>query len=575
MSNWYICNKKENYKKLEKYDQFTRLQKRILGNRDIVDEIKLHSFIDSSFSNLHDPFLMNYMDQAIERIVEAITMEEKIRIVGDYDQDGVAATVILMKGIGSIYPNISYDIPDRIEDGYGLNNSIIDKAVRDGVSLLITCDNGITCVDEVIYGKKKGLDIIITDHHNPQFDEDGKEILPDTLILNPKISYSNYPFKDLCGAGVAFKLVSALFLAIGDNFDLLEDLIQFAALGTICDVVDLVGENRIIAILGLKVLNKRENLGLDALLRENSWDREIDYYTVGYIIGPSINSSGRIFDARLGVELFLSDDKDTVDQYAYELYSLNNERKNMTKKSFDNIVSSLHVDSGIIIEYNKDIHESICGLVAGRIKEKYYIPTIILTESEEDPNILKGSGRSVEEFNMFENLLKYREYFKSFGGHDMACGLSIRKDKFIEFREKIKDEFKESKYEKAINVDAPISINNISTDLIDEIEALAPFGKANPKPKFADKNVRIKRLDMVGRNKDVMRLLLEKNNVSIQAIMFQAEEVFSYLEKKFGSNLSLSIRGENNNNFIDIIYYPQINEFNGFKNIQLNIQELR
>lgn len=575
MSNWYIYNKKDNYKVLDKYAQFTTLQKKILANRNIIDEIDLNGFINPSIEGLHDPYLMNDMENIIERIVEAISNEEKIRIVGDYDQDGVAATTILMKGIGYFYKNISYDIPDRIEDGYGLNNNIIKKAKKDGVTLMITCDNGITSIDEVLYGRSLGIDIIVTDHHNPKIGSDGSEQLPETLILNPKVKESQYPFKELCGAGVAFKLVEALFFAIGEDSEYLYDLLQFAALGTICDVVDLVGENRIIAIEGLKVLNKRENLGIDALLRASSWEREITYYTVGFIIGPSINSSGRIFDARLGVELFLSNDKETYEQYAYELYSLNNERKEMTKNSFEDIDSNLSPRFGIIIEYNENIHESICGLVAGRLKDKYYLPTVVFTESEDNKDMLKASGRSVKEFNMFENLSKYKNYFTSFGGHDMACGLSIEKSKFKEFKGKIEEEFKNNRYEKTIDIDAQIPIDSVNFDLIDEIEKLSPFGKGNEKPLFADKNVKIVGLSMIGKNSDVMKLTLEKNNRMVEGIIFSANGDFDYLENKFGKNLSLSINRRENNNYIDIVYFPQINEFRGNRNIQIGIKEIR
>lgn len=573
MAKWYIYNKKENYNLLNKYDDLTSLQKRILANRDIVDDVAISSFINPDLDGLNDPYDFVDMEKAINRIVSSFESGEKIRIVGDYDQDGVASTVILMKGLGYFHPNVSYVIPNRLEDGYGINEDIIDEAVKDDVSLIITCDNGIAANETIAYANEKKIDVIVTDHHNPQY-VDGVETCPNCLIINPKMEREKYPFKDLCGAGVAFKLVEALFLAIGEDPKYLYDLLQFAALGTICDMVDLVGENRIMVIEGLKILNKRTNKGLDALLTANSWSKEVTAYTIGFIIGPCINSTGRLFTARLGVELFLDDNEDNIESYTYELVSLNNERKAMTKKYFDEIDSNLDKNSDIIIEYNKNIHESICGLVAGRLKEKYQKPALVFTDSS-DEHVIKGSGRSVEEFDMFEELSKYKSLYTAFGGHKMACGLSLNIENYSKLKACLSKAVEGKEFEKKIDIDVPYPIDRINGALIQEIDYLKPFGKRMEKPVFADKNVNIARLEMIGKNSNVMRLSLEKNRVVVKAIMFNAEEYYAYLEEKFGPNLALSIKGEKNNNNIDIVYYPEWNEFRGYKNIQLMIRDLR
>ena len=573
MTKWYINNKKDNYNLLNKYENLTSLQKRILANRDVVDEIEVYSFINPGLDGLNDPYDFVDMEKAINRIVSSFESGEKIRIVGDYDQDGVASTVILMKGLGYFHPNISYVIPNRLEDGYGINKDIIDEALKDDISLIITCDNGIAANETIAYANEKKIDVIVTDHHNPQY-VDGLETCPNCLIINPKMEREKYPFKELCGAGVAFKLVEALFLAIGEDPKYLYDLLQFAALGTICDMVDLIGENRLIVIEGLKVLNKRTNKGLDALLSANSWSKEVTAYTVGFIIGPCINSTGRLFTARLGVELFLEENEDNIEAYTYELVSLNNERKAMTKKFFEEIDSNLDKNSDIIIEYNKNIHESICGLVAGRLKEKYQKPALIFTDSS-DEHIIKGSGRSVDGFDMFEELSKYKSLYTAFGGHKMACGLSLNIENYSKLKSYLLKAAEGKEFEKKIDIDVPYPIDRINGALIEEIEYLKPFGKRMEKPLFADKDVNIARLEMIGKNSDVMRLSLEKNRVQIKAIMFKAEEYYAYLEEKFGPDLALSIKGEKNNNNIDLVYYPEWNEFGGYKKMQLMIRDLR
>lgn len=401
----------------------------------------IESFINPSLEKLHDPFLLNDMKEAIDLIIETMENGQSIRIFGDYDQDGISSTMTLLDGLLYFYDDISYDIPDRVIDGYGISDRMIDRAIEAKVSLVISCDNGITAIDQVKKLKENGIRVIITDHHQVIKESNGewiKQILPDAdCVINPKRLDNTYPFDDLCGAGVSFKLMQALYQRLEGDRDYLYGLLEYVAMGTVCDVVSLTDENRIFVREGLKRINNTEKLAIKALIEENSWNKEVNAYTLGFVIGPCMNATGRLSTAKLAIDMLMEEDIDKIHSYAKKLVSLNNERKDLTsiglEKSMEIIKDKKYYKDDIIIVDVDNIEESICGIIAGRIKEKFNKPTIIMTGSNQE-GILKGSGRSIEAYNIYTEIFEIKDILESFGGHPMACGLSIKKDRVDEFR---------------------------------------------------------------------------------------------------------------------------------------------
>ena len=576
MANWYIYNKKENYINNLKNKDITKLEALILANRDIVDPSVVDMFINPTLDKLHDPFMLKDVDKAIDLIIETIQNNGEIRIFGDYDQDGIASVMTLLDGLLFYYDNISYDIPHRVEDGYGISNNMSEKAIADKVSLVITCDNGITGFDQVKKLKENNIKVIVTDHHQiEKEDNDGwvNQILPDAdCVINPHRLDSSYPFKDLCGAGVAFKLMQALYMKLEGDFEYLFSLLEYVAMGTVCDIVSLTDENRIFVIEGLKRLNATEKYAIKALLEEAGWKKEINEYTLGFILGPLMNATGRLSTAKLAIELLMEEDIDKIHEYAKELVNLNNKRKSLTEEGINKCIKIAEDKSydkdDVIVIYEPSIDESICGIVAGRIKEKYYRPTIIFTNSAKD-GILKGSGRSIETYNMHDAIVPFDDKLESFGGHPMACGLSIKIDILDEFRDFLNDSSNLSKkdLEEVINIDTQVKLSNLSLEFAESLERLRPFGKDNPKPVFANKNVDIADVEMIGKDKKTMRMKLFQNGNYYNAIKFNALDDYEYLSLKFDGN----IKG----NKIDIVYYPDINEFRGNRTLQIKLIDIR
>ena len=576
MANWFIYNKKANYLENLKNKDITKLQALILANRDITNKETVEMFVDPNLEKLHDPFLLADMDEAVELIIETMKNGGEIRIFGDYDQDGIASVMTLLDGFLYFYDNLSYDIPHRVADGYGMSNGMVDKAIADGVSLIITCDNGITGFDQVDSLKKSGINVIVTDHHEIETSTDGEwqaQKLPEAdAVINPKRIDSSYPFKDLCGAGVCFKLIQALYKKIGGDFEYLASLLEYVAMGTVCDIVSLTDENRIFVIEGLKRLNYTEKIGIKAILDEMNWHKPIDEYTLGFIIGPTMNATGRLASAKLAIELLMEEDIDSIYEIAKKLVSLNVERKKLTEEGLDKCIEIIeknnYKDNDIIVVYEPSINESICGIVAGRIKEKYYRPTIVLTNSLKE-NIAKGSGRSIESFDIHEACYQYKDNLESFGGHKMACGLSIDVSKIDDFRKFLNDNSQMSPKdkEKVINIDTAISIDKLSLEFAESLNNLKPFGKDFEKPIFADKAVIIESIAMIGKNKNTLKLSLRKNDIIVNAIKFNAIDTANYLVNKFGKNIT--------GNKIDIVYYPDINEFRGNRTLQLRLVDIR
>ncbi|WP_105300456.1 single-stranded-DNA-specific exonuclease RecJ [Anaerococcus marasmi] len=576
MANWYIYNKKENYINNLKNKDITKLEALILANRDIVDPSVVDMFIKPSLDKLHDPFMLKDMDKAINLIIETIQNNGEIRIFGDYDQDGIASVMTLLDGLLIYYDNISYDIPHRVEDGYGISDNMSEKAIADKVSLVITCDNGITGFDQVKKLKENDIKVIVTDHHQiEKKDNDGwvDQILPDAdCVINPHRLDSSYPFKDLCGAGVAFKLMQALYMKLEGDFEYLFSLLEYVAMGTVCDIVSLTDENRIFVIEGLKRLNSTEKYAIKALLEEAGWKKEINEYTLGFIIGPLMNATGRLSTAKLAIELLMEEDIDKIHEYAKELVDLNNKRKSLTEEGINKCIKIAEDNSyekdDVIVIYEPSIDESICGIVAGRIKEKYYRPTIILTNSSKE-GVLKGSGRSIETYNMHDAIVPFDDKLESFGGHPMACGLSIKLDTLDEFRQFLnkKSNLSKKDLEEVINVDTQIKLSNLSLEFAESLEKLRPFGKDNPRPIFANKGVDIADVEMIGKDKKTMRMKLFQNGNYYNAIKFNAVDDYEYLSLKFNGNIK--------SNKIDIVYYPDVNEFRGNRTLQIKLIDIR
>lgn len=576
MTKWYIYNKKNNYLSNLKNKNITKLEALILANRDIVDPKVVDSFINPTLEKLHDPFLLKDMEKAIDLIIETMENGESIRIFGDYDQDGISSTMTLLDGLLYFYDDISYDIPDRVIDGYGISDRMIDRAIEANVSLVITCDNGISAIDQVKRLKENGIKVIVTDHHQVSKKEDGEwveQILPQAdCVINPKRLDNTYPFDDLCGAGVAFKLIQALYQRLDGDMEYLYGLLEYVAMGTVCDVVSLTDENRIFVREGLKRINNTEKLAIKALVEENSWNREVSAYTLGFIIGPCMNATGRLSTAKLAIDMLMEDDIEKIRTYAKKLVSLNNERKELTniglEKTLEIIKDKKYYNDDIIIVDVENIEESICGIIAGRIKEKFNKPTIIMTQSSQN-GILKGSGRSIEAYNIYKEVFEIKDILESFGGHPMACGLSIRSDKVEEFRQKLNDKSKLKKddFVNIINIDAQIPIDKLSLEFAESLQRLEPFGKDNPKAKFADKNLFIKNINMIGKNNNTMKMILNKNGRDIEAIKFNAQKDYKYLSDKFKANII--------GNRIDAVFYPDINEFNGRRNLQVKLIDIR
>ncbi|MGO4986686.1 MAG: single-stranded-DNA-specific exonuclease RecJ [Gallicola sp.] len=581
MAKWYVKNLKEDIAGISKETGIHPILVRLMLNRKIPED-KMNDFLKPTLENSsHDPFLMKDMDKALDLLIKHIDAGSSILIVGDYDQDGNSATMTLLDGLMLYTDNISYAIPNRLTDGYGISMSIIEKAKEGGAGLIITCDNGISAFEEIEKIKELGMDVIITDHH--QVPEEGElQVVPQAdAVLNPQQWDCNYPFKELCGAGVAFKFIQGLYTKLDGDMDYLSDLLEYVCMGTVCDIVDLVDENRYIVIEGLKKINSTENYGMKSLIKETGIKGDVSVYSLGFIMGPCINAAGRLDTASKGIELFYEENMEKVEEIAKELVSLNNERKDLTEIGYERVKESvlrLEKLPEILVLKDEEIHESIVGIIAGRIKEFFSRPTILFTKAQEE-GVLKGSGRSIEQYNMFEEINPYRETLVSFGGHAMAAGMSISEDNFEEFSRVLNEssKLKEEDFQPKIYLDSSLNIEMLNFDLVDEIEKLSPFGKGNSRPLFGDKKILLKKLDVIGKNKNVLRFSLEKKGKLFTGISFRdTEETLDYLAEKFGPEGLEKIRlGLDHNYRIDICYYPQINEFNQKKTLQLHIKDLR
>ena len=588
MSNekWLLRNRKVDLKAMSEKYKISQLLCKLMVNRDIIDENIINSYINPVYKYLHSPKTMKDVVIAVDIIKRKIQENKKIRIIGDYDVDGIISVFILYTALKKCGANVDYEIPDRIKDGYGINENIVKVAYDEGVDTIITCDNGISAIDQIQYAKDLGLTVIVTDHHDvPFIEEDGVRTFLSSqadAIINPKQIECEYKFKSICGAGVAFKLMEALYEEIGMDKEECYKLIEFVAIATVCDVVDLIDENRIFVKNGLEMLNNSKNIGINALKKACGLeDKEITAYHLGFVIGPCLNASGRLDSAKKGLELLLMEDDEEAKNLAQEIVDLNDARKNMTKEGVDraiNIIDSTDINNDkILVVYIPDIHESLAGIVAGRVKEKYNKPTIVLTKSEEG---VKGSARSIEEYNMFEGLLACKELLDKFGGHPMAAGLSLQEDKVDELRIALnnKCELTDEDLTRKIMIDSSLPLEYLNLHLIEELNVLEPFGKGNSKPVFGVRDAKITKAMLLGKDKNVLKLkLLTNNNITIDAMIFNDLENFeSKIIEKYGNEELDNLYNKSNNNIpMDFTFYPSINEWNGNKSIQIVVNGIR
>ncbi|MPQ42327.1 single-stranded-DNA-specific exonuclease RecJ [Clostridium tarantellae] len=583
---WMIRNIKCELKHLINELNISDTAARLLVNRGIYKVEDAKKFLEPKIDYFYKSDSMKDLSKSINLLKENIDHNKKILIVGDYDVDGVISTYILYKCLSRLNANVSYHIPDRIKEGYGINESIIRKASSDNVDLIITCDNGIAAIDQIKLAKDLGIKVIVTDHHDVPFKEDDNGnrefIIPEAdCVLNPKQLECQYPFKGLCGAGVVYKLMEALMDVYNIYKEEIVDLLQYVAIATVCDVVDLVDENRIIVKKGLELLNNTNNIGLNALYEETEIsNKTITVYTLGFILGPSINASGRLEQAFWALELLLSNDVNKAKQLAKKLNELNKERQDLTKEGVDKAISIIEENNmnnnKVLVVYLEDIHESIAGIIAGRIREKYNLPTIILTKAHEGA---KGSGRSIEEYNMFEELLKCKDLLGNFGGHPMAAGMSIPIENIEAFRDRLNKvtTLTEEDIMVKVQIDMGLPLNKVNYELIDQISLLKPYGKANPKPTFGMRKLKLLEAKILGKNRNVLKLKLSDGGLVIEGIYFGDIESFEETMKwEFGDyEYGRVLNGEPNNVYLDVICFPEINEYMGNKKVQLVISNYR
>ncbi len=579
--NWVIRTKRADFDALGRQFDINPVVARILVNRGL-EESQFETFLHPELDKLHDPFLMEDMNQAVRIICHDIEEGHPIRIVSDYDVDGVMSNYILYKGFRRIGADVDYVIPHRVRDGYGINEEIIEKAVEDGIRTIVTCDNGIAANAALAKAKESGLTVVVTDHHQIPYITDGDNrqyILPPAdVILNPKKKSCGYPFDDLCGAGVAYKLVEALFIKRDIPREEIYQFLEFVAIATICDVVSLTDENRIFVVYGIERLNHSENKGLRALIGANALsDVTIDAYHVGFKLGPCINASGRLESAIASMELLLEEDTEKAIAKADAIYAVNEERKEMTIRGVEAAEAYLQdaQEMKVFVIYLPDCHESLAGIIAGRIREKFHHPVLVLVDSEEE-GVLKGSGRSIEEYHMFEALQKCSDLLLKFGGHAMAAGFSLGKENLDAFTRQINEtcELPEDAFIPKVRIDVPMPMSYITEELIEEIDALAPFGKGNEKPVFAQKELNVLSAKILGKDRNVVKVTLESSDgYTGEGIYFNAQEFSDNIIEWFGQEeYDKMMHGWLNNVVLNIVYYPSVNEFNGNRSIQLQIK---
>lgn len=566
-SKWMVYAKKADFKQIASEYGIDQVLARIIRNRDICGSKDIDMYLNGNLNDIHNPHSMKDADKFVDIITKKIEEHKPVRIIGDYDIDGICSIYILFCGLKAAGADVDYVVPHRINDGYGINEHLIDNAINEGIDTIVTCDNGIAAYNQVRYAKDNGITMIVTDHHDVPFEiKDDKKVYivpPADAVINPKQADCDYPFKLLCGAGVAYKLISLLYDRLGFDKKELEDYIEFMAIATVGDIVDLIDENRIVVKYGLKHIAHTKNTGLRALIEECQLDiNNISSYHIGFVIGPCLNASGRLDTARQAIELMLCKDNEKAHNMVKELIALNNERKSMTEqetqKAIELVENTGLLKDRVLVIYLKDCHESIAGIIAGRIKERYYRPTFVITNAEDGA---KGSGRSIEGYNMYEEINKCKNVLTKYGGHPMAAGLSLAISDIDIFRKMLNDNaiLTDEDLIPKMWIDVPMPVSYANIRLVNQLKLLEPFGKGNEKPVFADRNLYVKTASVIGKNKNVLRCQLEtEDGTYVPAVQFGINNIDDI--PRAGMRIS-------------IIYYPDINTFNGIMSLQIIIKE--
>ena len=570
MKKWYVSAKKADFTEIGKKFNITPMTARIIRNRDVIGDEQIRRFLEGNVDDFYSPWDLYGMQEGIGLLRQAIEAGEKIRVIGDYDIDGVCATYILLTGLKKAGADVDTVIPDRIKDGYGINEQLIDRASADGVELIVTCDNGIAASSQIAYAKELGMKVIVTDHHEVPFEETEsgrcEKLPPADVIINHKQEKCRYPWKGLCGGAVAWKLVAALYETYGIALEEAYKLLEFAAIATVGDIMELQDENRIIVKEGLKRIHHTKNTGLRSLIEVNGLEKDsINAYHIGFVLGPCINAGGRLDTAKRALELFASENKENADRLAGDLKALNDSRKELTNEGVEEAIAqvenSARRSEKVLVIYLPDCHESIAGIIAGRIKERYYRPTIVLTDAEEG---IKGSARSIPGYHMFEELCKCSELFTKFGGHPMAAGMSLPKENLQKLRSQLNQNCTltdEDMIEK-LSIDIVMPIQYVSEKFIEELKVLEPFGNGNSKPLFAERDFRVLQSQILGKNKNTLKI-------------YGTNEAGCHMEGLYFGDLTAFLELLEKKDIISITYYPSVNEFRGRKTLQLMIQDFQ
>lgn len=586
MKSWVLKRKGGNFTQIGELFHISPRLAALIRNRDVEGTEAIRDYLSGSLENLGDGMQMKDMDRAIEVTLGMIRQGKSIRIIGDYDIDGVNATYILLRGLRYAGADVDYDIPDRMKDGYGLNRQLIDRALEDRIEMIITCDNGIAAEEEIRYAKEQGITVVVTDHHEIPYQMEGERRIyrmpPADAVIDPKREDCPYPFKELCGAAVAYKFVEALCNASGKDANELDGLIENVAIATVGDVMDLVGENRILVKQGLAMLKETDNMGLKALMECTGVDTaRLNAYHIGFVIGPCINAGGRLDTAKRALELLCAKTKMEADVLAGDLKALNDSRKAMTEEALKEAIRQIEEEGWkeerVLVVYLPNCHESLAGIVAGRIRERYYKPVFVLTDAEDG---VKGSGRSIEAYHMYEEMNRVSDLFTKFGGHKMAAGLSLPKEHVDLFRIRINERctLTEEELTEKVVIDMKLPFSSVTESFISELELLEPFGKGNTKPVFAESNVQLLACRILGKARKVLKLTLkDEQGIQMEGMYFgDPDSFFDFLEEKYGTGtkeriLSAAASGI----LLDITYYPTINEFRGMKTCQIVVGEYR
>lgn len=583
MEKWVVAAKRADFKKIAEKFGIDQVTARIIRNRDVIGEEAMERYLFGTLKDLHQPRMMKDIELAAGILKEKIEQGKQIRILGDYDIDGVQSVYILFDALKRCGAQVDYAIPDRIADGYGVNERLVHQALADGVDTMLTCDNGIAAFQEITLAKELGMTVIITDHHEVPYEDQGEgrsyRIPPADAVVNPKQPDCPYPFKSLCGAAVAFKLIQVLYEELGFSEEEALSYLENAAFATVGDVMELQGENRILVKEGIKALHQTKNYGIRALAARNQIPlNSIKSYHIGFVLGPCLNASGRLDTAKRALNMLLAENEYQAAEYAGDLYDLNTSRKEMTEQGVQQAKdlvehTELKKDKVLVI-YLPQCHESLAGIVAGRIREQYHRPVFVLTKSEEG---VKGSGRSIEQYSMYEEMTKCKELFTKFGGHPMAAGLSLPEQNVEVFRQKLNENtaLTEEDLRGKIVIDVPMPLDYISKPLVEELNILEPFGKSNEKPVFADKNLQILSMGIFGKNKNVCRMQVKsQGGTALSAVYFgQVEKFLDFLQGKYGQEaVGRAMSGQGGEMLVSFIYYPEINVFNGKESLQIIVK---